>query len=250
MESTSGVAVWSSRIAVAGVVLFVLGPVLSQLGAPPELGFRIFGLGGVLLAFIAVVLGAVGLWLTRPAAGHGGRGQARRGALLGIALLGSTLVLGSLSSVSKGGAAALPAINDITTDLADPPEFAKIADLPANADRDMAYPGEEFALQQQQAYPDLETLHLEGPPGQAFQRARDAAVALGWEIVDQAPVTGRLEASDRTLIFRFVDDVVIRLRPDRGGGTQLDLRSKSRDGRGDLGANAGRIRAFREAIGD
>ena len=62
-------------------------------------------------------------------------------------------------------------------------------------------------------------------------------------------MVGRIEASDRTLVFRFVDDVVIRLRPARGGGTQLDVRSKSRDGRGDLGANAGRIRAFRDALG-
>ena len=107
MESVSSIAVWSSRIAVAGLVLFVLGPILAQIGAPPELGFRIFGLGGVLLAFIAVILGAVGLWATRASSGRGGRGQARTGALLGILLLGTTLTAAAVSSLAKGGAAAI-----------------------------------------------------------------------------------------------------------------------------------------------
>ena len=51
-----------------------------------------------------------------------------------------------------------------------------------------------------------------------------------------------------TRIFRFVDDVVVRVRPAEGGGAIVDVRSKSRDGRGDLGANAARIRAFAEKL--
>jgi len=249
MESVSSIAVWSRRVAIAGLVLFVLGPVLSQAGAPPELGFRMFGLGGVLLAFVAVILGAIGLFVTRASTGRGGRGLARSGALLGLVLLGVTLTTAAVSSVSKGGAAALPPINDITTSPGDPPAFAKIAALGANAGRDMGYPGAEFAEQQRAAYPDLGPISLSVPPGKAFQQCRDTASALGWEIVDQDPMSGRIEASDSTAIFRFVDDVVIRLRPGPGGGTIVDVRSKSRDGRGDLGANAGRIRAFREALG-
>ena len=52
-----------------------------------------------------------------------------------------------------------------------------------------------------------------------------------------------------TAIFRFVDDIAIRVRPT-ASGTVVDVRSKSRDGRGDLGANAERIRAFTSAFAD
>jgi uncharacterized protein (DUF1499 family) len=50
-----------------------------------------------------------------------------------------------------------------------------------------------------------------------------------------------------TRIFRFVDDIVVRVRPSNGGSI-VDVRSKSRDGRGDMGANAARIRAFRDKL--
>ena len=71
------------------------------------------------------------------------------------------------------------------------------------------------------------------------------AESLGWEIVESRPQDGHLEARDTSRVFRFVDDVVVRIRADRRG-TRVDLRSKSRDGRGDLGANADRIREFLE----
>jgi len=45
------------------------------------------------------------------------------------------------------------------------------------------------------------------------------------------------------VIFRFVDDVSVRVRPDTGGA-KIDVRSKSRDGKGDIGTNARRIRTF------
>ena len=56
-----------------------------------------------------------------------------------------------------------------------------------------------------------------------------------------------VEAYDVTAVFQFVDDVVIRVRP-AGDGSVVDLRSNSRVGGGDLGANAARIRAFREKL--
>jgi len=44
-----------------------------------------------------------------------------------------------------------------------------------------------------------------------------------------------------------VDDISVRVR-ESGGGAVVDIRSKSRDGKGDMGANAARIRAFRDWI--
>jgi uncharacterized protein (DUF1499 family) len=56
-----------------------------------------------------------------------------------------------------------------------------------------------------------------------------------------------IEAVDTTNIMAFKDDVVIRVRSN-ATGTLLDLRSVSRVGEGDIGANAKRIRAFRAAF--
>ena len=44
-------------------------------------------------------------------------------------------------------------------------------------------------------------------------------------------------------MFGFKDDVVIRITP-AGSGSRVDVRSVSRVGRSDLGANARRIREF------
>jgi len=57
------------------------------------------------------------------------------------------------------------------------------------------------------------------------------------------PAEGRLEATATTSWFAFKDDVVIRVTP-AAAGSRVDIRSKSRVGRSDLGANARRIRAF------
>ena len=64
---------------------------------------------------------------------------------------------------------------------------------------------------------------------------REARTRNGWE------------AREVSRIFQFVDDIVVRVRP-MATGAVIDVRSKSRDGRGDLGENAKRIRAFAAAI--
>ncbi len=66
---------------------------------------------------------------------------------------------------------------------------------------------------------------------------------MGWEIIAAVREEGRIEATATTRWFRFKDDVVIRVQP-QGTGSRIDVRSKSRLGRSDLGANAKRIRAY------
>lgn len=142
-------------------------------------------------------------------------------------------------------ARSVPPIHDITTDMQDPPAFVDIAPLRADAPNPVSYEGEEIASQQREAYPDLQTIELSIPADEAFARAAAAARAQGWEMVAEAPADGRIEASDTTFWFGFIDDVVIRIEP-RQGGSVLDIRSKSRVGRSDVGANAARIRQFLE----
>jgi len=54
---------------------------------------------------------------------------------------------------------------------------------------------------------------------------------------------GRIEANTTSMLYGFTDDVVVRVVAD-GAGSKVDVRSKSRVGRSDLGQNAKRIRAF------
>jgi hypothetical protein len=73
----------------------------------------------------------------------------------------------------------------------------------------------------------------------------EAVERLGWNIaVSEAPGetgVGRIEATDRTLIMGFTDDVVVQIKGD-DAHAQIDVRSVSRYGLHDLGRNASRIR--------
>jgi uncharacterized protein (DUF1499 family) len=213
-------------------VLFALGPLTVQLGiASAFTGFRVF-LMGLLAGLIALVLGVIGLVKTRAATGRPGRASALTGLLLGLIPVVCVVVA---AAPSRG----LPAINDITTDPGDPPAFASPG---------RSYPGEAFATAQRAAYPDLAPILVASPPDAAWAASLDAARGLGWEIVREDAAAGVIEATQTSAIFRFVDDVVVRVRPD-AAGARVDVRSKSRDGRGDMGVNAARIRAFREKLG-
>jgi uncharacterized protein (DUF1499 family) len=147
--------------------------------------------------------------------------------------------------------AAGASIHDITTDTRNPPKFEAV--LPARAAAKAApsdYPGSgpNTAALQKQAYPDIVPLLLKDKPRQAFALALATAQAMPrWTIDASDPATGRIEASAHTFWMRFVDDVVIRITPD-GDGSRIDMRSLSRVGRGDFGANAARIRAYFAAL--
>jgi uncharacterized protein (DUF1499 family) len=80
-----------------------------------------------------------------------------------------------------------------------------------------------------------------------FQGAVAAARRMGWTVVATVPAEGRLEATASTPWFGFVDDVVVRVTP-APQGTRVDVRSVSRVGRSDLGANAKRIRKYIGAL--
>ena len=241
MEIPSRVATLSAYLGVAGLLAVVLGPLGIQAGVVPAFaGFVVFAFGGLVCGLLALVLGSIGLWRTRAAAGREGRGRALRGALCGVAILA---IVANAASAGRG----LPRINDITTNPGDPPVFVHAGLLPGNEGRDLAYPGASFADQQRAGYPDLATIRIEAALPDAFQRSVATAEALGWVITYSDPPGGVLEATQTSRIFRFVDDIVVRLRAD-GAATLIDVRSKSRVGKGDLGANAKRIRAFKEEI--
>jgi hypothetical protein len=145
-------------------------------------------------------------------------------------------------------ARALPPIHDITTDTRRPPQFVAILPLRAAAPNPATYGGTDVARAQAAAYPDLRTRRMDATPADAFKRALQAARDMGWEVVAADAAAGRIEATDTTFWFGFKDDVVIRVEAD-GAGSRVDVRSVSRVGVGDVGANAARIRAYLRTLG-
>lgn len=236
---TSRLSQLAIAIATVSALLFAGMPLISKMGAlPSRVSFPLFLLGG-LLGLVALLLSLIALYTTRRARGRAGRGLAWGAFVLGVAVLGGI-------ATAAGSGAGLPPINDITTDFADPPQFAALAREGPNAGRDMSYPG-EFYSAQIKFYTDLKPIHADANPSETFERVKRAMEGFGWKIVAADTAAGTIEATDTSRIFRFVDDVVVRIRPD-AGGSRVDVRSKSREGKGDLGANAARIRRLRGAL--
>jgi len=215
-------------VAVAGMIG---GPALAWLRLVPALvGFGIFGLGGL----VAVVVGIASVVQTIR-----GRGLSAGGAAAAVA--------GAVFLVLASRGAGVPRINDFSTDLTDPPVFHHAATLPANAGRDLGYPG-AFRAVQEACCSDLRPAHVAASPAEAFARARRVAESMpAWTITESDPAAGIIEAVATTRVFGFQDDIVIRVRGD-GDSSRVDMRSKSRDGKGDMGTNAKRMRAFVAAL--
>jgi uncharacterized protein (DUF1499 family) len=215
---------------VAGLAV-VAGPALAWLRVVPALaGFYAFLLGGI----VSVIVGLTAL--VSAARGRGfGFGRT-------LAILMAMVFVFTASA--PGG---MPMINDFTTDLDDPPAFRHAATLPANAGRDLAYPA-DFAAQQRECCADLRAARLAAAPPAAMERAEAVAATMPmWTITRVDREQSTIEAIAESRVFGFQDDVVIRIRPE-GSGSVVDVRSKSRDGRGDMGANAARIREYVAAL--
>ncbi|MDO6694721.1 DUF1499 domain-containing protein [Aliiglaciecola sp. 3_MG-2023] len=150
-----------------------------------------------------------------------------------------------LSIMSK--AKSVPPIHDISTDLVNPPKFSAIATLRADAPNPVEYAGEETAKQQREAYPQLKSQVYTQSSAQVFGATEAAMNDLGWELVNADKSAGIIEATDTTTWFGFKDDVIVRIASAQAG-TVLDVRSKSRVGRSDLGKNAERIQQLIEKI--
>lgn len=234
---------WLALIGLCIAVIAVLLALASGLGY--RLGLWHFRTGLRLLlpaAFFTALAGAglslLGLLLSR----------GRRGALT-MGVLGLLLGLG-LAYVPwswKQTLDSLPYIHDITTDLDNPPQFVAAAKLRKPGDHPVEYDGPEVAAEQRKAYPDLAPFDTTASREAVFEGAKAAIAAMGMTLVDANPAEGRLEATQTSLFYGFTDDMVVRIesRPD---GTRVDVRSKSRVGRSDLGQNAKRIRRFLEEL--
>ncbi len=150
---------------------------------------------------------------------------------------------------------ANPIIHDITTDFDNPPPIIMGASFerknPADYVGGEKAPGGEATIAevQREAFPDITPLVLDGSVDVNAEKVRRVIAAMGMVILsDASSEDGQLiEATYTSAWFGFVDDFVVRLQPD-GQKTRIDVRSKSRVGLSDLGANARRVQEFFEKL--
>lgn len=194
----------------------------------------------------------------------------------GLALIGGILAffLGAgragmfaiLAALIAGGAGMIPVkmrelvqanpiIHEITTDFSDPPPIIAAAELPRKNPAE--YRGSDnvrgsettVAEAQQEAFPDIQPQLIAGTVDENAEIVMRILESMGMEILSNAPTDDGwlIEATETSRWFGFVDDFVVRLRQE-GAMTRVDVRSKSRVGGSDLGANAKRTRAFYEKL--
>lgn len=220
-----------------GLLSILLGVVSLALLAVSVWGFRAggwpwpqaYGLAGwgawAAGAGVLVALAGLVVWLRRRQGGAGA-------VLLGIIL---SVPVASLGAAFEIAARTTPPINDISTDTEDPPVFwftATPSEYPAqNAEPQLA------------AYPDLRPLDLSISADEAFAVALALVEEQRWEVLSADPAESQIEAIDRSRLFGFEDEVAIRVT-ETDTGARIDMRSRSRLGQIDRGANARRIEAY------
>ena len=238
-SSDKSVARWLVRIGFVLAVLCVLAAMLSGIGYRLELwGFRTgFGIikWAFQLAIVAVVLALVGLAIP----------SRRTGATIAMGLL-AIIIGGTAVYVPwswKQTLDAHPYIHDITTDLDDPPVFVVVATVRGEGDHPVTYDGPEVGAQQREAYPELKPLIVSADAATVFAAAKKVVDSMGMELVDASESDLRIEATETSPFYGFKDDIVVRIvaLPD---ATRIDVRSKSRVGRSDIGQNAKRIKIY------
>lgn len=221
--------------ACAALFGFGAGPALAYFGVlAPELGFGLFALSCVLALLVTFGVAAAAM-KTGPAGWL---------PVLCIAAIPTVYLVYSLAT-TRG----YPLINDISTERLYPPEFVYAAELPENVSSDLKFPP-EFKKIIEESYPDIQPLAMVDSADAVFSRAMDLAKQqAGWTVTGTTLKgdVSSFEVVSISKLFRFEDDVVIRVTKVENGCV-VDIRSRSRVGKGDFGANATRIRAFLQEL--
>ena len=225
------VAIWTERLAVFALILFAVGVLLIRNGSY-RLGFAGYGVATLLaivcFAFLVLILIM-----------H--KNNASSWILLLLCAVPSALAANLI--INRGD---FPQIHDITTNTLEPPVFEKAPELRSPGANALDIDPATIELQTRH-YPDIASLALEAVPPEIYANAIEYASQQGWQVYHENPDNLSFEAVASTMLLNYKDDIVIRIRTENGKSV-VDARSASRIGRGDLGANAKRIREFLNAM--
>ncbi|MEO0466202.1 MAG: DUF1499 domain-containing protein [Pseudomonadota bacterium] len=136
-----------------------------------------------------------------------------------------------------------PTLSLSTEDQARWPGFhgRLVADIQTSNEMDPALRGED---RDQKPYPPLNTLVTDMDQTQVFDIALEMVRERGWNIAGANHGKGRIEGWAFTPWFGFRDDFALRVLANEAGQTEVDMRSISRVGISDLGANSQRVYGF------
>ena len=242
---------------------FGLGTMTMSLGP-------IVAIGAVGVAVIALILSLIKAPRKRPFI------LSFAAVLIAGGMLGRLLAIGA-------GAAALPPIHDVQTDWSNPIAFSDelmairkasgamndvtsnpviklsedgkerwpgfdgktVAEAQESMEQDPAKAGDD---DKEKLYPPINTLTVEKPKTEVLAAIKTLIEDRGWDIVteetDPNQETGVFEATHTSGWFGFKDDVAIHVLEGPNGTSIVDMRSVSRVGLSDLGANAKRVGNF------
>jgi uncharacterized protein (DUF1499 family) len=239
VQGEAHTATWARRLALFFLQLLVLTVVLARftsLSTPAAMNLLAVSCVGLVLAILLALGTLIRIWF----GGQLGAGQAFAGIV--IALIGLALPLWYLAQFFM-----LPSLTDIETTPRQPIDFKQLTSTRPPGANPLEEPDETTAALQEQAYPDIRPMELERSSREVFDMVSEAVKRLGWTVVATEPPgdtgVGRIEATDRTMIMGFTDDVLVRVTGDDAHAL-IDVRSVSRYGLHDFGTNAERIRTL------
>ena len=240
-EPYSKAALLSRRLAVFALFVAVLA--LVGVKSPQDLIAVLGGAAAIAcVAALAALLAFMIIWHN----GRPGAGQAFAGLVLASLLLAYPAYLAQQNI-------RLPRLYDLSTDIADPPNFS-LSRAAVAARGGITPPSMPLTARRPQlkAYPQIQPILLDLDAGESFDAVLKAIAANGWRIIEQRTPGGRMglghvDAIATSFILGFPSDITVRLRPlvDQ---TRIDIRSVSRFGPFDFGAGAGNIASFDSAL--
>lgn len=232
-------ATWARRVALFFLQLLILTVLLHRfagLATPAALNLLTVSVVGLVIAVLIAIGALVRIWI----GGEIGASQAIVAILIAAAGLALPAFYGAQYFM-------LPPLTAIETSPSEPLHFKALATArpaDANAIEDL----DEIEIEEQaEAYPDIRPMALERSAVEVFNLVQEAVRRLGWTVAISEPPgndgIGRIEATDRTLLMGFTDDVLVQVKGN-DAQAQIDVRSVSRYGEHDLGSNAARVRTL------
>jgi hypothetical protein len=198
----------------------------------------------VVVAAVGAVLGLIALFVARA-------DFKRFGVWALLAFLAPAVVVGGYWRF-KQIAASVPPIHDVSTDWAEPVMFTKPlmaeragapnpveADPRVPADSKSKWAGRRVAEINAETCPGAKPIMRQLHPDQVA----DVLEHNGITVMGRAPF--RVEGTYESFWWGFKDDVAVRIRPER-----TDVRSVSRVGQSDLGANCKRVTKLMKDLGE
>jgi len=235
-------------IAALPILSIVVGAVATKTGLLDwKLGFGLLTFRGPpMIAMLSVATGVIGLVVALMAGIKDLWLRAAAPLVVTLVVMGGFMGLRSVAT-------SVPPIHDVATDWSEPLTFSEAVMASRGAGSNLVLPDplapdkSRVADVNAKACPEAKPAILAEAPAAAYDKVKAALLSVGLTVMTDDAATGRIEAVATSRLYGFKDDVVARVRA-KDAGTQVDLRSVSRVGMSDLGANCKRITAIRAAL--